>query len=72
VGPEARARVETYLAGLPLADKAGFVVIHYQGNTSPSEKDLSHPDVAGLLPTPLFGIWHFSRIWARRTAIMTA
>jgi hypothetical protein len=48
VGLEARQRIDTYLASLPLADKAGFVVIHYQGNTSPSEKNLSHQDVHGL------------------------
>ena len=45
---EARQRVDAYLAGLPLADKAGFVVIHYQGNTSPAEKNLSHQDVKTL------------------------
>ena len=48
VGPEARARVDSYLSCLPLGDKAGFVVIHYQGNTSPPEKNLCHPDVATL------------------------
>jgi ADP-heptose:LPS heptosyltransferase len=48
VGPEARRRVEQYLATLPLADKAGFVVLHYQGNTSSPEKNLSHPDAQTL------------------------
>ena len=38
VGPEARQRVETYLAGLPVVDKAGFVVIHYQGNSCTSDR----------------------------------
>jgi len=48
VGEEARARVDRYLSGLPLADKAGFVVIHYEGNTSPREKNLCHATVAEL------------------------
>jgi ADP-heptose:LPS heptosyltransferase len=42
VSAEARQRIDQFLDTLPLADKAGFVVLHYKGNTSPPEKNLSH------------------------------
>jgi len=46
VGPEAEERVRVYLATLP--KKRGFVLIHYEGNTSTANKNLSHEAIDGV------------------------
>jgi len=43
---DARKRVDAYLHSLPLEN--GFVVLHYQGNTSQSKKDLTHDEAAEI------------------------